>query len=85
MGQAMAMNSHVPECRYRYTGKDTADDRPQAVDYNKPDCGPTEPTNPLRNKDAQVLQNNGDLCQSKGNIVTQNTPPQVLIYIRFFS
>jgi hypothetical protein len=54
MGDTTAMNIHVPECRDRYTGEDSANDRPYAVDYNKPDCRPTSITNPLPNKDAQV-------------------------------
>jgi hypothetical protein len=54
MGDTMAMNIHVPECRDRYTGEDSANDRPYAVDYNKPYCRPTSITNPLPNKDAQV-------------------------------
>jgi len=85
MGDTTAMNIHVPECRDRYTGEDSANDRPYAVDYNNPDCRPTSITNPLSNKDAQVLQDDGDLRQSKGNVVTENTPPQALIHIRFFS
>lgn len=85
MGDTTAMNIHVPECRDRYTGEDGANDRPNAVDYNKPDCRPTSITNPWPNKDAQVLQDDGDLCQSKGNVVTEDTPPQVLIYIRLSS
>ena len=83
MGDTMAMNIHVPECRDRYTGEDSANNRPYAVDYNKPYCRPTSITNPLPNKDAQVQEDDGDLCQSKGNVVTENTPPQALIYIRF--
>jgi len=85
MGDTTAMNIPVPECRDRYTGEDCANDRPYAVDGNKPECRPTSITNPLPNKDAQVLQDDGDLCQSKGKVVTENTPPQALIYIRLSS
>lgn len=79
------MNIHVPECRDRYTSEDCASDRPYAVDYNKPDCRPTSITNPWPDKDAQVLQDDRDLCQSKRTVVTENTPPQVLAYIRLSS
>jgi hypothetical protein len=85
MGDTTAMNIPVPECRDRYTGEDVTKDRPYAVDDNKPDCGPTSTSNPLPNKDTQVLQDDGDLCQSEGNVVEDNTPPQELIYIRFSS
>ena len=54
MGDTTAMNIPVPECCDRYTGEDCANDRPYAVDGNKPECRPTSITNPLPNKDAQV-------------------------------
>lgn len=48
------------------------------IGNDQSNCCPAKPTDPSTNEYSEVLGDDGDLCESKGSIVEQNTNPQAL-------